>query len=115
MSNYVHTRHIESNCKIIFAARILVSTAGNIACLIAAALLAYLPAEKTWMRLVAFWLVNVFGQSLVVTERSFPKVHKSSGMLAFSTATNILSAFLPVRQLFASPGMCIASVSSPRS
>lgn len=38
-----------------FLARILVASAGNIACLIAAAVLAYLPTDRTWMRLVAFW------------------------------------------------------------
>ncbi|KLO18525.1 MFS general substrate transporter [Schizopora paradoxa] len=39
--------------------RSLVCTAGNIACLIGAACLAYLPANKTWLRLVAFWWNNV--------------------------------------------------------
>ncbi|PAV24340.1 MFS general substrate transporter [Pyrrhoderma noxium] len=39
--------------------RILVASVGNIACLIAAALLAYLPEDRTWMRLVAFWFTNL--------------------------------------------------------
>jgi len=48
--------YIASNYK---NARILVASAGNIACLIAAAVLAYLPTDRTWMRLVAFWFTNL--------------------------------------------------------
>lgn len=35
--------------------RIIVATAGNIICLIAAGCLAFLPSDRNWMRLVAFW------------------------------------------------------------
>ncbi|KAK6072927.1 MFS transporter [Seiridium cupressi] len=38
--------------------RLLVSTAANILCTVAAACLAYLPRSNTWGRLVCFWLVN---------------------------------------------------------
>ncbi|KAH8117460.1 MFS general substrate transporter [Phellopilus nigrolimitatus] len=39
--------------------RILIASAGNVACLIAAALMAYLPNDRTWMRLAAFWVTNL--------------------------------------------------------
>ncbi|KAJ7509482.1 major facilitator superfamily domain-containing protein [Mycena galericulata] len=38
--------------------RLLVTTAANIICVVAAACMAYLPRHKVWMRLVSFWLVN---------------------------------------------------------
>ncbi|KAF9886281.1 hypothetical protein FE257_011894 [Aspergillus nanangensis] len=38
--------------------RLLTATAANIICTVAAACMAYLPREKTWGRLVSFWLVN---------------------------------------------------------
>ena len=36
--------------------RLIVSTGANIICTVAAACTGYLPEDKTWMRLVAFWL-----------------------------------------------------------
>jgi sugar phosphate permease len=38
--------------------RLLTSTAANLLCTIAAALMVYLPKEDTWGRLVSFWLCN---------------------------------------------------------
>lgn len=38
--------------------RLLTSTAANILCTVAAALMSYLPRSNTWGRLVCFWLVN---------------------------------------------------------
>ncbi len=38
--------------------RLLTSTAANLLCAIAAALMVYLPRENTWGRLVCFWLCN---------------------------------------------------------
>jgi hypothetical protein len=38
--------------------RLLTSTAANLLCTIAAALMVYLPRQNTWGRLVCFWLCN---------------------------------------------------------
>ncbi|KAJ7625894.1 major facilitator superfamily domain-containing protein [Roridomyces roridus] len=38
--------------------RLIVTTCANIICVVAAACMAYLPRDKVWMRLVAFWFVN---------------------------------------------------------
>lgn len=36
----------------------LMVTCGNIICVLATALMAFLPTHMTWGRLIAFWLVN---------------------------------------------------------
>lgn len=36
--------------------RVIVMTVGNLACLIAAACMCYLPTEQKWQRLVCFWI-----------------------------------------------------------
>lgn len=41
-----------------YLARLLTSTAANIICTVAAACTGYLPEDKKWMRLVAFWFTN---------------------------------------------------------
>lgn len=38
--------------------RMLMVTCGNIICVLATALMAFLPTHMTWGRLIAFWLVN---------------------------------------------------------
>lgn len=43
---------------VIIQARLLVTTAANIICVVAAACMAYLPRHEVWSRLVSFWLVN---------------------------------------------------------
>ncbi|KAJ7582199.1 major facilitator superfamily domain-containing protein [Mycena floridula] len=50
--------------------RLIMSTAANIICTVAAACTGYLPEDRTWMRLVAFWFTNFqsvgFATSLVM-------------------------------------------------
>lgn len=39
--------------------RLLMCTVGNVICVIATALLSFLPSSMTWVRLVSFWMINV--------------------------------------------------------
>jgi hypothetical protein len=39
--------------------RMLMVTVGNVICVIATALLSFLPTENNWGRLISFWFVNV--------------------------------------------------------
>ncbi|KAL0571424.1 hypothetical protein V5O48_010540 [Marasmius crinis-equi] len=57
--------------------RLITSTGANIICTVAAACTGYLPTEKKWMRLVAFWFTNCqsvgFAASLVMVSSNMGK------------------------------------------
>ncbi|KAL8291896.1 hypothetical protein RQP46_002154 [Phenoliferia psychrophenolica] len=62
--------------------RMLMMTAGNVVCVLATALLAFLPTSMTWGRLISFWLVNVqsvgFTLGLVMVSSNFGGYTKKS-------------------------------------
>ncbi|EJU02353.1 MFS general substrate transporter [Dacryopinax primogenitus] len=80
--------------------RVLIMTAGNIACVVAAACMAYLPVEDRWPRLVAFWITPSqsigFSLSLVMVSANTGGFTKKS----FTAATTFV-------------GYCIGNIIGP--
>ncbi|KZT50547.1 MFS general substrate transporter [Calocera cornea HHB12733] len=80
--------------------RVIIMTAGNIACVVAAACMAYLPAADRWPRLVAFWITPSqsigFSLSLVMVSANTGGFTKKS----FTAATTFV-------------GYCIGNIIGP--